>query len=103
MPGNFHPYLKNVRFEDTDVYRDDLVNRYQHASAGAFSYHMGKKWYTTREVQAGEELFDDYDESWFFDDQVGGWLGCFLYKPRLSLIHLSLSVAGRRGKGYSAI
>jgi hypothetical protein len=70
LSANFHPYLKNVLFDDTDVYQDDILNRYKDPGAGAFSYHFGKKWYTTRDVQAGEELFDDYDESWFLNYEV---------------------------------
>lgn len=68
--GNFHPYLMNSRFDDTDVYRDNMLNRYKDPGAGAFSYHMGKKWYVDRDVNPAEELFIDYGESWFLDYEV---------------------------------
>jgi hypothetical protein len=69
--GNFHPLLRNVVYDDTDWYEDGLLDRYQDPGAGAFSYHRGKHWYTMRDVEAGEELFVDYGESWFLDDQLG--------------------------------
>ena len=69
--GNYHPYLLNALFDDTEIYRDNLLDRYQDPGAGAFSYHMGKKWHVTRDVAAGEEIFNDYGERWFLDQKLG--------------------------------
>ncbi|KAG7345925.1 SET methyltransferase domain containing protein [Nitzschia inconspicua] len=69
--ANFHPFLQNVAYDDTDWYDDGLLDRYQDPGAGAFSYHRGKYWYAERDVEAGEELFADYGEYWFLDRQLG--------------------------------
>ena len=63
---NFHPMLLNVEAEITK-YKDNLLSRYADPGAGAFSYHLGERWHATRHIDAGEEIFTDYTESWFFD------------------------------------
>uniref|UniRef100_A0A7S4M6E1 SET domain-containing protein n=1 Tax=Odontella aurita TaxID=265563 RepID=A0A7S4M6E1_9STRA len=63
---NFHPILLNVLANDVDVYVDNISNRYRDPGAGAFSYHRGQKWFVTRNVEAGEELFNDCWENCFF-------------------------------------
>ena len=68
---NFHPMLLNVMMDDADVYVDNLLDRRQDPGAGAFSYHMDEKWFVTRDVDAGEELFNDYSERWFLDGEMG--------------------------------
>uniref|UniRef100_A0A7S4MUH8 SET domain-containing protein n=1 Tax=Odontella aurita TaxID=265563 RepID=A0A7S4MUH8_9STRA len=69
--NNFHPYLLNVISEDADAYRDDILNRRDDPGAGAFSYRMGEKWFATRDVEAGEEFFNDYSEGWFVNVVLG--------------------------------
>ena len=67
---NFHPMLINAKPADTDVYRDDILDRRKDPGIGAFSYHQGEDWYATRDVAAGEEIYNDYSQSWFFDSQL---------------------------------
>ena len=67
---NFHPMLINAKPADTDVYRDDILDRRKDPGIGAFSYHQGEHWYATRDVAAGEEIYNDYSERWFFDGQL---------------------------------
>jgi len=67
---NFHPVLINAKPADTDVYRDHILDRRKDPGIGAFSYHQGENWYATRDVAAGEEIYNDYSESWFFDRQL---------------------------------
>lgn len=67
---NFHPVLINAKPADTDVYRDDILDRKKDPGIGAFSYHQGGDWYATRDVVAGEEIYTDYSEIWFFDGQL---------------------------------
>ena len=67
---NFHPMLINTKPRDTDIYIDDMLDRKTDPGIGAFSYHRGENWYATRDVAAGEEIYNDYWERWFFDNQL---------------------------------
>jgi len=60
---NYHTYLMNVQGSFIG-YDDEVVDRFVHPSAGAFSYHKGQQFSATRTIMAGEELFADYGESW---------------------------------------
>ena len=44
----------------TPPYDDSLAKRYESPGAGAFSYSMGREFYVTRDVRAGDELFLNY-------------------------------------------
>ena len=44
-------------------YDDTIVNRFKDPGAGAFSYHNGRKFKASRDIQAGEESGIDYDDN----------------------------------------
>ena len=67
---NFHPMLINTKPRDTDVYIDNMLDRKTDPGIWAFSYHRGENWYATRDVAAGEEIYNNYWERWFFDNQL---------------------------------
>ena len=67
---NYHPFLHNVQFLETrENYDDSILSRFNDPGAGAVSYHMGRPWYATRDIEAGEEFFSDYGVEFFT-----GWL-----------------------------
>ena len=67
---NFHPMLINTKPRDTDSYADNMLDWTTDPGIGAFSYHRGENWHATRDVAAGEEIYNDYSERWFFDNQL---------------------------------
>ena len=48
----------------TSEYDDTILNRFKDPGAGAISYHNGRAFEATRDIEAGEELFDDYGDDW---------------------------------------
>jgi hypothetical protein len=68
---NFHPLLKNLS-PDASAYDDTILNRFKNPGAGAISYHVGRYFKASRDIEAGEELFDDYGENWL-DSRPGGY------------------------------
>ena len=65
---NYHPYLHNAQCSQTyERYDDSILSRFNDPGAGAVSYHMGKDWFATRDIEAGEEFFLDYGADFFFD------------------------------------
>jgi hypothetical protein len=62
---NHHCVLASIDFNYPDhPYDDSMVNRNDlnagAPGAGAFSYHMGRHYTVSRDIQAGDELFLDY-------------------------------------------
>ena len=61
---NFHTYLKNVK-PYGPVYDDTITPRSSGSPGmGAYSYHPGYHFHSTRVIMAGEEIFCDYGEEW---------------------------------------
>lgn len=61
---NFHTYLKSILPEEAEYY-DTLTPRAEGSPGiGAYSYHGGAKFYASRDINAGEEIFADYGEEW---------------------------------------
>ncbi len=55
--------MTNIR--PTNVpYDDTILDRFKDPGAGAFSYHGGYTFEATRDIEAGQEIFADYGESW---------------------------------------
>ncbi len=61
-------------------YDDTILNRFENPGAGAISYHMGRNFQATRDIQAGEELFDDYGDTWL--DYRPGTYADFVPRPQ---------------------
>jgi hypothetical protein len=43
---------------DASAYDDTILNRFKNPGAGAISYHVGRYFKASRDIEAGEELFD---------------------------------------------
>ena len=80
---NYHPFLDNIQLLETEEnYDDSILSRFNDPGAGAVSYHMGRRWHATRDIEAGEEFFNDYGEE-FFTDWLQDWdvdLSSFLWE-----------------------
>lgn len=59
--ANYHPVLMNVVNTIGSIdYDDSIVDRNTDLGAGAFSYHRSRNLTASRDISAGEELFDEY-------------------------------------------
>lgn len=68
---NFHTYLKNVK-PDSHAYIDNLTPRSKGSPGmGAYSYQPGFIFATSRDIQAGEEIFCDYGAEWLDSRSFG--------------------------------
>lgn len=62
---NHHDLVYNCQVDREDTYYNDtILNRFTDPGAGAISYHTGRKWKAERDIAAGEEIFDNYGESY---------------------------------------
>lgn len=62
---NFHPYLYNIQTrQPKDLFNDSILNRTVDPGAGAYSEYKGKMFSANRDIEAGEELFLNYGESY---------------------------------------
>ena len=68
---NFHPMLLNILVDNNEKYKDNLLSRYKDPGAGAFTYQLGETWRASMYIEAGEEMFNDYEEHWFFEYKLG--------------------------------
>lgn len=59
---NHHCELSSLdpQYPEHAPYDDSLASRFESPGAGAFSYNIGREFSSTRDVQAGEELFMSY-------------------------------------------
>mmetsp|Transcript_4976 Transcript_4976/g.7341 ORF Transcript_4976/g.7341 Transcript_4976/m.7341 type:complete len:671 (-) Transcript_4976:204-2216(-) len=61
---NYHTYLANVIPQNAKY--DDTIGggRFSNPGAGAFSYHTGHDFHAELDINAGQEIFCDYGETW---------------------------------------
>jgi len=58
---NHHCVLGSLSYGfPTNTYDDSLISDKNSASLGAYSYNVGRDWYVSRPVKAGEEIFLNY-------------------------------------------
>ena len=62
--SNYHTFLKNIRPNDSEY--DDTITPRSSGSPGigAYSYYQGQSFHTSRDIEAGEEIFADYGEDY---------------------------------------
>ena len=63
--ANYHPFLVNFGHHGNGQrYDDTMASRFTDPEAGAFSYHTSFAMGSSRDIEAGEELFADYGEGY---------------------------------------
>ena len=63
---NHHSKLYNLAL-GPGVHDDTMVNRLHDPEAGAFTYHGGERYFAKHAISAGDELFNNYGETWWED------------------------------------
>lgn len=67
---NSHSFLYNLAFQiSSSPYDDEGHDTSKHPGSGAFSYHKGRTFTASRDINAGEELFLDYGDR-FLDSRT---------------------------------
>jgi hypothetical protein len=61
---NFHTFLHNLGFIFPEKTYNDSMCLGNVPGCGAYSYHTGRTFYAARDIEAGEELFLDYGETY---------------------------------------